>query len=147
MSYFIFLKDSENIAGTIYKIAENQFDLNNLNLQQSDYKIIEDSQENFNSVKNGIKYPLFYNNNFISFVQVPNSYDRDELEKNIENFKNEITLFLKNNPNHALYNKWNDYFNQLNNFDLDILNYPLDMSLEQYFNIRSLPSLNILQLP
>jgi len=49
MSYFIFLKNSDNIEGTIYKIAENQSDLNNINITQSDYKIIQDSQENFNT--------------------------------------------------------------------------------------------------
>ena len=51
MVYFIFGKNLDNIEGTIYRIAENQSDLNNLNILQSDYKIIEDSQSNFNLVK------------------------------------------------------------------------------------------------
>jgi hypothetical protein len=147
MSFFIFLKNVPDTTGTIYKIAENQFDLNNLNIIQSDYKIIEDSEENFNLVKNNIKFPSFYDNSFIYFVDVFNSYDRNLLETIIESYKNKITEFLQNNPDHPLYNKWNNYFNQLNNFDFDALNYPLDMSLEQYFSMKGLTSLNILQLP
>ena len=41
---FIFTKDFENIEGSLYRIAENENDLSNLNISQSDYKIIEDSQ-------------------------------------------------------------------------------------------------------
>jgi hypothetical protein len=51
MSYFIFTNNTEDITNTIYRIAENQSDLNNLNIDKSIYKIIEDSQENFNAVK------------------------------------------------------------------------------------------------
>jgi hypothetical protein len=51
MSYFIFLKDRNNVEGTIYKIAENQFDLDNLNIIKNSYEIIEDSLSNFELVK------------------------------------------------------------------------------------------------
>ncbi len=64
MSFFIFTKNFDNIPGSfLYRIAENQDDLNNLNINQSDYKIIEDSQENFNAVKYGTKSINKYNNN------------------------------------------------------------------------------------
>ncbi len=56
MSYFVFAKNFDNVSGTIYKIAENQSDLNNLNIILSDYKIIEDSQSNFNDFKLLNKY-------------------------------------------------------------------------------------------
>jgi hypothetical protein len=51
MAYFIFTKNSDNIEGSIYKIAENLNDFNCLNISQSDYKIIEDSESNFNLIK------------------------------------------------------------------------------------------------
>ena len=54
MSYFIFLNNLDNQEGTIYSIAENQSDLNNLIMDQANYKIIEDSESNFNLVKYGI---------------------------------------------------------------------------------------------
>ena len=40
MSYFIFLKDLNNIEGTLYKIAENESDLNNLNINKNDFNKI-----------------------------------------------------------------------------------------------------------
>jgi hypothetical protein len=58
MSYFIFNKE---FVDSIYRIAENQSDLNNLNISQTDYKIIEDSQFNFNLIKFGNKNPIKYN--------------------------------------------------------------------------------------
>ena len=148
MAYFIFHKNSENIPGTIYKIAENESDLNNLNIIQSDYKILQDSQENFNYVKLKIKSVNVYTNNSISYIN--NNMIFNNL-KNIENYikslKINIENFTSNNSNHVLYDRWNSYYNQLNNLDLNSIVYPLNKSLEQYFNDLGQPSYNILQLP
>jgi len=148
MSYFIFLKNLDNIGGTIYKIAENQSDLNNLNINQPDYKIIEDSQSNFDLVKFGQKFVEKYNNNLITYINQTFLYKNgDELQNYINNFKQQIKQFTNNNPNHPLFNQWNNYYNQLNNLNLDNITYPLEKSLEQYFNDLGQPSYNILQLP
>lgn len=147
MSYFIFLKNLDNINGTIYKIAENQSDLNNLNIIQSDYKIIQDSQENFNNVKLNVKYPLKYNSDVITYDTVINLFKKNELEQEVNNYKIQIKQFITYNPNHPLLSRWNNYYNQLNNLNLDNINYPLTMSLPQYFNDLGQLSYNILQLP
>jgi hypothetical protein len=148
MAYFIFNKDSDNIDGSIYKIAENEFDLNNLNIIKNDYKIIEDSEINFNEVRLGIKNVVKYNNNTITYTNSNNFFSRkDELQICIDSFKEQIKQFTNNNPNHQLFSKWNDYYNQLNNLNLDNIIYPLNKSLEQYFNDLGQLSLNTLQLP
>jgi hypothetical protein len=148
MSYFIFLKNLDNIQGTLYKISENQSDLNNLNIITSDYKVLEDSQDNFNLVKYGNKFPEKYDNNNIIYIDQTISFiNKDTLQMYLNIFKNEIKQFTNNNPNHPLFNKWNNYYNQLNNLNLDSITYPLDKSLEQYFNDLGQPSLNPLQLP
>ena len=67
MAYFIFLKNCDNIQNTIYRIAENESDLNNLNIDLNNYKIIEDSQENFNAVKYSTKDIMKYDNNVITY--------------------------------------------------------------------------------
>ena len=67
MSFFIFLKNLDNVEGSLYKIAENENDLNNLNIIQSDYKIIKDSQENFNPVKYKTKSIDKYNGDQIFY--------------------------------------------------------------------------------
>jgi hypothetical protein len=148
MSYFIFAKDLDNIEGTIYRIAENQDDLNNLNITQSIYKIIEDSQINFNLVKFGNKFPKKYNNNVITYTDETVSYPlKEHLKSYVDGVKTAIKDFTKDNPNHPLFNRWNNYYNQLNNLNLNNISYPLNKSLEQYFNDLGQPSLNPLQIP
>jgi hypothetical protein len=147
MSYFIFSKNLDNVEGTLYRIAENQYDLNNLNIFQSDYKIIEDSQENFNAVKLSIKFSIKYTGNTIMYVDKIFNFSKESLQTYIDEFKKQIRQFTDNNPNHPLLSRWNNYYIQLNNLTLDSINYPLTISLEQYFNSLGQPSLNILQLP
>lgn len=148
MVYFIFTKNSDNVENTLYKIAENQSDLNNLILDQSSYKIIEDSQNNFDAVKFGTKSISSYNGNTINYVDIDISFpEKKYLMSYMTDYKNKINLFLENNPNHPLFQKWSNYYTQLNNLNLDAINYPINTSLEKYFNNLSQSSLNPLQLP
>jgi len=148
MAYFLFTNNLDNIENTIFRIAENESDLNNLNIIQNCYKIIEDSQSNFNLVKLGNKFPNKYNNNIITYIDQSYSFEKKEhLQVYVNGLKNQIKQFTNNNSNHPLFNRWNDYFNQLNSLNLDTITYPLNKSLEQYFNDLEQPSFNILQLP
>jgi hypothetical protein len=148
MSFFILLKDFDNIPGSLYKIAENENNLNNLNINQSDYKIIEDSQENFNEVKYRTKAIDKYNGNQIFYVNSSAKFvDKQALQQEVDNLSNQIQNFLKSNSNHPLYNQWNNYKNQVTNLNLNNITYPLNQSLEQYFNDLGQPSYSILQLP
>jgi hypothetical protein len=142
MAYIIFNNDK------FFKIAENEYDLNNLNIIKSDYTIIEDSQENFNLVKLGTKYPDKYNNNIVTYINQTFLFNnKNELQNYINLYKQQIKQFIDNNPNHQLFTRWNNYYNQLNSLNLDNITYPLSKSLEQYFNDLGQPSFNILQLP
>jgi len=150
MAYFIFAKNLDAVENTISRIAENENDLNNLNLIQSDYKIIEDSQTNFNLVKYGQKCPKKYINNTIVYEDI--FYDalfskKEPLRYYVEDYINRIKQFLDLNKNHPSFNMWNDYYSQLKNLNLDTVTYPLGKSLEQYFKDQGQASLNPLQLP
>jgi len=148
MSYFIFLKNSDNVLNSLYKIAENQSDLNNINIDQSQYKIIENSQENFNSVKVGTLWADKYNNNSITFINISPLFKGElAMAGYIDECKHSIKIFLKSNQNHPLFNQWNSYYNQLSNFDVNSITYPFEKSLEQHFIDLGQPSYNILQLP
>jgi len=160
MSYFIFLNNQDDVGGTLCKIAENQNDLNNLNIILSDYKIIEDSQVFFDAVKYRTQDIIKYSNNLIISEPLVTVF-QDEVLKNgqiiksakeflndyIITCKNLINLFLKNNNTHPNFKIWSDYYDQLNSLDLDSIEYPLNYSLEQYFKNQNLISLNPLQLP
>jgi hypothetical protein len=147
MSYFIFLPNLDNVDGTIYRIAENQSDLNNLNISDANYKIIEDSQSNFDFVKYGNKLAKYNNNTIIYIDQTISFKNREQLQQYIILFKNSIKQFTDNNPNHPLFSRWNDYINQLNTLNLDSITYPLNKSLEQYFKDQNQVSLSPLQIP
>lgn len=147
MAYFIFLKQN-NVEGTLYRIAENQSDLNNLNITLSDYKIIEDSQSNFNDVKLLNKYADKYTDNSIIFKDETIIFsEKEKLINYVNNIKVQIKNFLDVNKNHPSFNLWNNYYMQLKNLDFDSITYPLNKSLEKYFSDLGQPSLNILQIP
>jgi len=144
MAYFIFSKNNNSI----YRIAENQSDLNNLNIIKSDYNIVEDSQSNFNSVKLNINQVIGINNNTVSYQpQVFNFKNKDDLDSYIKSVKLLINMFLNNNKNHSLYNLWNSYYEQLTNLDLNSISYPLNKSIEQYLDEQGQTSLHTLQIP
>jgi len=148
MAYFVFFKECDNLEGSIYRIAENEFDLNNLHFFKDDYKIIEESVENFNLVKNNLKFPKKYINNTIIFEDTSISFKHKEILENfIDNFKKVLKSFLDVNLNHPHYERYNNYYNQLINLNLNSITYPLNKSLEQYFDDLGQPSFNILQIP
>jgi hypothetical protein len=148
MAYFIFTKDSDNLEGTCYQIAENISDLNNLNIDQSNYKIIEDSIDNFNAVKYGTKDIVSYNGNIITFKSITSVYKtKQDLKGYIDEVIRFTSNFLKNNINHPQFNQFNNYSNQLKNLNLDNITYPLNISLEQYFKDQNQPSFHTLQIP
>jgi hypothetical protein len=149
MAYLIYLKNTQEPIGSLYRIAENENDLNQLNINKSDYTIIEISQENFLGIKNNVRYAILDTKN----QQVTYDFKQDifftkeDLKNRLNELKNLIKLFLDNNKNHSSFDKWNNYYNQLNSFNLDNITYPLNNSLEKYFNDLGQLSLNPLQLP
>jgi hypothetical protein len=148
MAYLIFLKDSEGAENTLYRIAENQSDLNNLNINANSVKIIEDSQDNFNAIKYKTKHAFKYNNNIITYVDSENLFEnKEQLSAHIKDIQAQINLFVKNNPNNPLVNTVNNYSNELNSLNLESITYPLNISLEQYLNNQGKNSLNPLQIP
>jgi len=148
MAYFIFLKNLDNVGGSFYKMAENLSDLNNLNIFKDDYKIIEDTQENFNLVKFNKKIPEKYSGDTITYQdKIFFIKNKVNMEDEINYNKKLIKKFLENNPNHLLFNRWNSYYNQLNNVNVDSITYPLNKTLQEYLSDLGQPSYNILQLP
>lgn len=148
MTYFVFTKNLENIEGSLYRFAENKIDLDKLNIDVSCYTVIENNQINFNEIKNGNKIVLKYSNNTLDVIDGHFSFtEKKKLERYVNMLKNQIKEFIENNINHPLFDRWNNYLNQLNNLNLDTITYPLNKSLEQHFDDLGQPSYNILQLP
>jgi hypothetical protein len=148
MAYFVFQNDSENLEGTLYRVAENQNDLNNLNIDKNFYKIIEDSQNNFENYKYGTKLVIKYSNNSVVYENTYSLFkNKESLKEYIYDLKESIKNFLKNNTTHIKYNDINNYLNQLESLDLNNITYPLNKSLEQYFKDQNQLSFHPLQIP
>ena len=73
-------------------------------------------------------------------------------EKELKNHINEEKKLLKNVLNfitskHSYYNKLNEYYNVLENFDISTITYPMQLSLLQHLDNKSLSSISPLQYP
>ena len=161
MAYFIFNKDLDSVELTLYKIASNQSDLDNLNLDQSLFKIIQDTASNFDDVVCNIKTASSYTGNTINFVTVDRTtvsggltaadlgdfQNQESLDSCINQTKKYIKHFLDNNSGHPKYTEWNNYYNQLDTFDTSTATYPLNKSLEQHLKDNNQTYLSTLQLP
>jgi hypothetical protein len=148
MAIFIFNKGNNT---ALYKIAENSDELKNFNIIVNHYDLIEDNNsQNFLDVKLNKKIVVKHENNSILYqddVSEKGFKNKEQLDKHIVIAKNTIKLFLDNNLNNSLFSKWNNYYNQLSSLDTNSINYPLNISLEEYFYNSNLPILNTLQLP
>jgi hypothetical protein len=150
MAYIIFLKNTENQTGTLYRIAENETDLNILKINNDVYTTIQDTQTNFNSVKLNLKDIISYNGNTIVYQDSLNNYlTKEGLLIYVGNLKKVLKQFLDNNSSHSWYNKVNTYYNIISSPTIldDITTYPFTKSFEQYLSEKNIEFLNPLQIP
>lgn len=148
MPYLIF-QNLNNVDGSLYKIAESTSDLDKLNIEKSLYKILEISIDNFENIKLTKKICNKFQNEIPLITDLPytHSLNKEDIVKYITNFKNLIKNFTDNNPNHSDYTKWNNYYNFLNNFNVNNITYPLNISFEEYLKNNNQTYLNPLQIP
>ena len=157
MAYFIFLKNQPNVFGTLYKIAANDNDLSNQNIDKNTYNIITDTDTNFISVQLGTQQAILYSDtNVITYQPLSISFQNQiSLNNYIKNYSNQIINFINNNPLNPWLPVWNSYNNQLLSTNTKPntstytqgITYPLNMSLEQYYKNNNSTVLNPLQLP
>jgi hypothetical protein len=148
MAYLIFNKDLPNISGTLYRIAENETDLNNFGLNLQDFNVITITQDIFDSIRLNNKVVAKYNNNNVV------EYDDyqivfktvDHIHNYNKNFSKKIEEFLNNNPNHPDFNKWSNYKNQLDDTKYQDLTFPLNKTLEQIYKDKNQTYFNIFEI-
>lgn len=147
MAFLVFNKNNGSNFGSLYNIAENENDLNLLNINKEDYNIISIDVNNFNEVKLNIKSAERYENNSPIYENLTHSYTKEDLLFHLKILKNKINDFLKNNKNHPLFNRYNNYLNQLNSFNINSLTFPLTKSFEKHLFDSGQTVYNILQIP
>jgi hypothetical protein len=148
MAYFVFIKNSDNLYGTFCRIIENDSELLGLGIGLDIYKSIVVSDADFKSVRNNEKIAIKYDGDNITYSNTPYVFkNKEKLSEHINPIVIKIKDFLDNNPSHPLKNKWQNYYNLLNNFNYNSVNYPLNTSFETYLDSLNLTVLNTLQIP
>ena len=128
MGYFIFAKNLDKI----------QYEKLNHNIHSLVF------EERY---KRNLK-PDSYDGDVIKYVDVElrQFITKEKLKDYINDIKNRFNLFINNNKNYPYIEKYVNYYNVLNNLDIDSVSFPLTSTLEEYLENKGLPSLNILQL-
>ena len=148
MPYFIYNNKPDFC---IYKIAENESDLNYLNIPSDQYLIINTSQENFNLIKSNTKRILNYNGSSVELTDANISYVRSNLQDYINESITYINYFLEAQPQSGKYTQWLNYRNYLISLDVNAIipteNGFLNTSLEKYIENTGNPYYSILQIP
>lgn len=149
MAYFIFNKNSNN---QIYKIAENNSDLNDLNIDENFYLIVNTSQENFELVKLNNSRILNYNGSSVELENISIPKTRIYLRNYITYTCFIIDDFLNAQPNHLKYQQWKNYKDFLKTLNTDTFikgpeDATMSISLEQYLKNNNQTYYNILQIP
>jgi hypothetical protein len=149
MPYFIFNKNSYN---SLYKIAENEEDLNLINgIQQDCYLKITSNQNDFDTVKLGQKSILPYNGSSVELSDSFYNFTRETLTDYLKYLKKNIKLFLEHNLQHSKFETWSNYLNYLNSINVDIVipnkDGVLNTSLEEYIQSQGQTFYSIFQLP
>jgi hypothetical protein len=147
MAFLVFNKNNGSNFGSLYNIAENENDLNLLNIIKEDYTIASISPEDFFEIKLNIKSAVRYENDSPIYENLTHSYSKEDLLFHLKILKNKINVFLENNKNHPLFNNWNNYLNQLNSFDVNSIAFPLTKSFEKHLFDSNQTVYNILQVP
>jgi len=153
MAYLIFSKENKGL----YKIFEDDNELNNSTVDKNLYEVKTVTNTDFNDVQYNIKGPELDNQNNITYTiysTIPNFGIQSETQllncfyvrlRCIDNF-------LTNNKNHPDYIKWQNFYNTLRKYidNKSLLNniiYPINLSFEQFLQSKGESILNILQLP
>jgi len=132
----------------LYKIAADDTAKSNLNINESDYEIVNISDADFNKIKLGIG-KLEYSNGSYSVVDIENG-NIITSEKNlisiIDNYVRFFDNWLNNNSGNVNYNKVLNFCNFLKSFDTSQFSYPTNHTFEQYLNDNSIDFITPLQI-
>jgi hypothetical protein len=153
MAYYVF-NNIENLDGTLYKIAENLDDLNvilNSNTKNI-YKIINDSSVDFDLVRKEVKIPVKFVGNQVTFLDKDQDFYHENvkfIQDLINQTKKSIKDWLDTHKEHVSHSKWNNFYNQLSNLNLNNISYPVKLTLGELFSTINSNStfLNIFELP
>ena len=163
MAKAIFRLNSENEPNSLYRIARDENFLNsNKNFDNSNYTILDITEDQFNDIKLNEIMVLSHNGSTIVTQRVDGSDSTDsdtppnapaeyvyfgnenDLKAYINVQINELTAYSENNSSHPISTLIDTYVEWLRN--LDTSSVPLNISLEKYASQQGQEPISILEL-
>jgi len=143
---YVILNPNETDKTQVYKIAENDAEKNNLNIN-GDFQVISVSDVDFNNFKKRSKRVTGHDGTNYTWETAGFHETKESLDALLLDYAQQIKYFLDTNPNHADYNFWNTYKNTCETYSTSDITYPMTGSWEEYCESQSIPYKGILQLP
>ena len=152
MAIFIFSKNSNDVEGSLYRIASDQsvYDANK-NWSDDLYDLVTVEDINYNDVKLGRKSVISKNGNTVSYQEVNTLFDTPvSLSNYINATINIIDEWLSVNSSKPLASSVTTYKNFIQSIDVDSLSIteetPLNSSLESYVEDQGIKAIHPLEL-
>ena len=149
MAIFIFSKNSDNQAGSLYRIASSQsvYD-DNKNWSDDLYDVITVDNTDYTAVKLGTKDVDFKNGNQVTYVShnLAHFNNHDTLVSYINSIIPLIEDWLTLNNSKPLASNVTTYLNYLKSIDISSFTYPLNYSLESYVEDQGITAIHPLEL-
>lgn len=152
MSIFIFSKNSNNLTGSLHKIASSQaiYDANK-NWEDDFYDIVTVNENDYTAVKLGTKFVVYKNENQVTYENCEiNFKNQNELTSYIKEIINISERWLKINNSKPLASSVVTYKNYIQNIDVSSLSIteenPLNSSLEAYVESQGITAIHPLEL-
>lgn len=148
MAKFIFKKDSDNVVeGVLSFIANDQSHIdNNKNWDESEFDIIDVSDDDFNNIKLGAKGIVSKNGTNVTYFDITYNYDSEEkLNTEISKVTERIDNWLLGNSSKPFASTVTNYKNYINSIDVSSIT-PLNTSLEKYVSDQGQTVVNLYEL-
>jgi hypothetical protein len=152
MALFIFLKNLDDVEGSLYKIASNQsfYDANK-NWQDDLYDIITVNDDDYNAIKFGTKHVISKNGNTVKYENIDTFYENKEhLTSYINSVLSHLEQWLFINSSKPFASNVTTYLNYLKSIDVHSLSItkenPLNSSLEAYVENQGITAIHLLEL-
>jgi hypothetical protein len=149
MSILIFNKNSDNLVGSLYKMAPNQSYYDTHKKWSDDtYDLVVIDEDDYNKIKLNTKQVVSKNGTSVTYTDNPSIYNSSEqLKKDIQLISDCLKEWMSNNTNESLLiSEVNTYHNYLNSIDVNTITYPLNLSIESYVNNQGISIIHPLEL-
>ena len=115
--YFIFNKDAAAENGALFRAAESDTALQNLNINQDLYKVLNSTDAVYTNFQKGLYIDIKYDDSdtilYTDISSTVSFVDADHLNSEINAYKDQINHWLVRNKNHTDFNKWNTFKNNI----------------------------------